>query len=131
MTVLLVALASGCEKSGGASPGAGGDRPPAAQAHEDRPGPARVAGAKPAPNQVTIDNFTFDPPALAVAPGTEVTWVNHDDVPHTATSTAKPRAFDSKTLDTDQKFSHVFTAPGTYEYFCAVHPHMVGRIIVK
>jgi plastocyanin len=52
-------------------------------------------------------------------------------MPHTATSTKKPRLFDSGTLDTDDKFSRVFTAPGTYEYFCAVHPHMTGQIIVK
>src|SRR5205807_621957 len=65
--------------------------------------PAAVA------NQVVIDNFTFDPPMLTVPAGTTVTWVNHDDVPHTATSTAKPKSFESGTLDTDNKFSHVFT----------------------
>jgi plastocyanin len=81
--------------------------------------------------EVRIDNFTFDPPQLTVSAGTKVTWINHDDVPHTATSTAKPKAFDSGTLDTDEKFSFVFTAPGTYKYFCAVHPRMIGQIIVK
>jgi plastocyanin len=86
---------------------------------------------RPAANQVVIDNFTFDPPHLTVTVGAKVTWVNHDDVPHTATSTQKPRAFDSRTLDTDQQFSHVFTKPGIYKYFCAVHPHMTGEIIVK
>jgi plastocyanin len=83
------------------------------------------------PNQVTIDNFRFSPSELTVAVGTKVTWVNHDDVPHTATSTTKPRTIDSGTLDTDDKFSKVFTTPGTYEYFCAVHPHMKGQIVVK
>jgi plastocyanin len=83
------------------------------------------------PNQIAIDNFRFSPRELTVTVGTKVTWVNNDDVPHTATSTAKPRSFDSHTLDTDGKFSHVFTTPGTYDYFCAVHPHMTGRIIVK
>ena len=78
-----------------------------------------------------IDNFTFSPAEVTVTPGTKVTWVNHDDVPHTATSTAKPRAFNSGTLDTEGMFSHVFTQPGTYEYFCAVHPHMKGRVTVK
>ncbi len=99
-------------------------------AHAARPGkPAAEPPAK--ANTVVIDNFTFDPPVLTVAAGTEVVWVNHDDVPHTATSTVKPRAFDSGALDTDQTFSHVFSAPGEYEYFCAVHPHMTGRVIVK
>jgi plastocyanin len=81
--------------------------------------------------QVVIDNFAFRPATLTIEAGTKVTWVNRDDVPHTATSTQKPRAFHSGTLDTDDKFEHVFNAPGTYEYFCAVHPHMTGKIIVK
>ena len=81
--------------------------------------------------QVTIDNFRFSPAELTVTAGTKVTWVNRDDVPHTATSTARPRLFDSGTLDTDGQFTHVFTAPGTYDYFCAVHPHMTGQVIVK
>jgi plastocyanin len=88
----------------------------------DRPTPAA---------KIVIDNFTFDPPVLTISAGTEVTWLNRDDVPHTATSTAKPKAFDSGPLDTDQTFSHVFSRPGEYEYFCAVHPKMTGRVIVK
>jgi plastocyanin len=80
---------------------------------------------------VVIDNFTFDPPQLTISPGTTVTWINRDDVPHTATSTAKPKLFDSGPLDTDDKYSHVFRNSGTYEYFCAVHPRMTAQIIVK
>ena len=90
-----------------------------------------IAREKPAPNEITIDNFSFLPQTLTVPVGTKVTWINHDDVPHTATSSVKPRAFDSGTLDTDQKFSFVFTTPGTYDYFCAVHPKMTAQIIVK
>jgi plastocyanin len=93
--------------------------------------PARSEKTKRASTEVVIDNFTFDPPKLTIAAGTKVTWVNHDDVPHTATSSVKPRAFDSGTLDTDQKFSFVFSTPGTYDYFCAVHPKMTAQIIVK
>jgi carbon storage regulator CsrA len=95
--------------------------------------PAKTAKAAPAaePNQVEIDNFAFSPRQLTVTVGTKVSWVNRDDVPHTATSTSKPRAFHSGTLDTDDTFSHVFQTPGTYEYFCAVHPNMTGKIIVK
>jgi plastocyanin len=80
---------------------------------------------------VSIDNFTFTPQSLTVSPGSKVTWVNHDDVPHTATASDKPRAFDSGALDTDQQYSHTFDKPGVYPYFCAVHPHMTGTIIVK
>jgi amicyanin len=94
---------------------------------------AKPTATKPAPaeQKIHIDNFTFDPAEVTVAVGTKVTWVNRDDVPHTATSTAKPKVFDSKTLDTDQTFSFVFDKAGTYEYFCAVHPKMTGKVIVK
>jgi plastocyanin len=96
---------------------------------------APMAAAEPQPHagakQVVIDNFTFEPPILTVPAGTKVTWVNHDDVPHTVTSTEKPKQFGSGTLDTDGQFSHVFTNAGNYEYFCAIHPKMTGRIIVK
>jgi amicyanin len=81
--------------------------------------------------RVVIDNFTFDPPQLTVPVGTKVTWTNRDDVPHTVTSSTRPRFLDSPTLDTDAAFSQVFMAPGTYDYYCTVHPKMTGQIIVK
>jgi plastocyanin len=115
--ILLGLLAAGC---GGNSTGTTPDDETAAPAAETA-----------AVREVTIDNFSFDPPELTVSPGTKVTWINRDDVPHTVTSTAKPKRFNSGTLDTDQRFSHVFTDPGTYEYFCAVHPKMTARVIVK
>jgi plastocyanin len=79
--------------------------------------------------EVTIDNFSFTPPTITITAGTTVTWINHDDVPHTVT--ANDKQFASKALDTDDRFSHAFATPGTYPYFCAVHPHMTGKIIVK
>jgi plastocyanin len=93
--------------------------------------PKTIGESAQQPNQVVIDNFAFKPATLTVTVGTRVTWLNRDDVPHTATSTTKPRHFDSGTLDTDDSFPYVFTKPGTYKYFCAVHPHMTGQIIVK
>jgi amicyanin len=79
--------------------------------------------------EVKIDNFTFNPPRLTVKAGTTVTWENEDDIPHTATATKMQ--FKSKVLDTGQTFSFTFTTPGTYEYFCALHPHMTGTIVVE
>ncbi len=79
--------------------------------------------------QVAIDNFSFAPSPLAIPVGTQVTWVNHDDVPHTVVSTEN--RFASRALDTDETFSFRFTAPGTYPYFCSVHPHMTGKVIVS
>ena len=79
--------------------------------------------------EVKIDNFTFNPQQITVKAGTTVTWVNHDDIPHTATS--KTGVFKSKALDTDDKFSFTFATPGSYPYFCALHPHMTGTIVVE
>jgi plastocyanin len=80
-------------------------------------------------NVITIDNFTFGPKELTVPAGTTVQWVNHDDIPHTVVE--KNLSFRSKALDTDNTFSHTFASAGTFEYFCGLHPHMVGKIIVK
>jgi len=80
---------------------------------------------------VEIDNFNFKPRELTVKVGATVTWANHDDVPHTATGKGKSPAFDSKMLDTDDKFSFTFKKAGTYAYYCKVHPHMTATIVVK
>jgi len=78
---------------------------------------------------VKIENFTFAPQRVTVKAGTTVTWTNEDDIPHALASTTK--AFRSKVLDTDDKFSFKFTTAGTYEYFCSLHPHMTGTIVVE
>jgi plastocyanin len=80
---------------------------------------------------VNIDNFTFTPAQITVAAGTKVTWSNRDDIPHTVTDASNPRAFKSPPLDTGDAFSHVFSTPGTYRYFCSLHPHMQGVVLVK
>jgi len=79
--------------------------------------------------QVKIANFTFEPPVLTVKVGTTVIWVNDDDIPHLVSE--KDGKFRSSALDTDEKFSQTFKTPGTVEYFCAVHPHMTGKIVVE
>ena len=81
------------------------------------------------PNQVVVENFSFQPGTLTIKAGTTVTWVNHDDEPHTVNENNK--TFKSGTLDTDAKFSYKFTSPGSYNYFCSLHPRMTGQIIVK
>ena len=90
---------------------------------------AASVAAQDATNVVTIDNFTFTPPELTVAVGTTVKWVNHDDIPHVVVN--KDKAFRSKALDTDDSFSYTFASAGTFDYFCALHPPMVGKVIVK
>ncbi|HEY1921786.1 MAG TPA: cupredoxin family copper-binding protein [Tepidisphaeraceae bacterium] len=106
---LLTAISS-------ADPDGGANKPPAAT----RP-TATVA----------INDFNFEPRELTITAGATVTWVNHDDVPHTATGVGDSPAFDSKALDTDDKFSFTFKQPGMYPYYCKVHTHMTGTIIVK
>ena len=78
---------------------------------------------------ITIDNFTFQAPALTVAAGTTVTWTNNDDIPHTVR--AVDGSFHSKALDSADSYSFTFTKPGVYSYFCTLHPKMVGKVIVK
>ena len=71
-----------------------------------------VSPVSAAETEVKIDNFTFNPQQITVKAGDTVTWVNHDDIPHTVTS--KTMAFRSKAMDTDDKFSFTFATPGKY-----------------
>jgi plastocyanin len=88
-----------------------------------------AVAAQDASDVITIDNFTFTPKEFTVAVGTTVKWVNHDDIPHTVVE--KKTTFRSKALDTDDSYSFTFTSAGTFDYFCGLHPHMVGQVIVK
>jgi plastocyanin len=90
---------------------------------------AQDATKKDAGNEITIDNFTFSPKDLTIAVGTTVKWVNHDDIPHTVVE--KKTTFRSKALDTDDSYSFTFASAGEFDYFCGLHPHMVGKVIVK
>ena len=90
----------------------------------------RQAAAVPARVEVKIDNFAFTPAEITVAAGTTVQWVNRDDIPPTVVSEDKT-TFKSKALDTDDTFSYTFTKPGTYNYFCSVHPKMTAKVVVR
>jgi len=78
---------------------------------------------------VKIDNFSFSPATITVAAGTTVRWTNRDDIPHTVV--ADDKTFKSKVLDTDEQFTYTFTKPGTYSYFCSIHPKMTGKVVVQ
>jgi len=80
---------------------------------------------------VVIDDFRFGPAVLTVAVGTKVTWTNDDSDPHTVTSAAEPKVIKSPPLDTGDSFAFTFDKPGTYRYFCSIHPHMQGTIVVQ
>jgi len=81
-----------------------------------------------AESEVVIDNFTFTPGELKVKEGTTVIFRNRDDIPHTIANT--DGEFHSAALDTDETFSFTFTKPGVYNYFCSLHPRMMGRVVV-
>jgi plastocyanin len=94
-------------------------------------GAKRLAAAPPAASetQVKIDNFTFAPASITVPVGTSIRWTNRDDIPHMVVSDDK--SFKSNVLDTNEEFSFTFTKPGTYSYFCSIHPKMTGKVIVQ
>jgi plastocyanin len=91
--------------------------------------PLAIGRARAVDATVKITDFAFSPLALTVSAGTTVTWTNEDDAPHTVDATT--RAFKSGVLDTDQRFAFTFMTPGTFKYFCALHPHMTGTIVVE
>jgi plastocyanin len=99
-------------------------RPAAAAAQPAQAQPAAAAQA------VAIANFTFTPQTLTVRAGTTVTWTNKDDIPH-GIAWADNAFARSKPLDTDDSYSLTLTTPGTYKYFCYIHPHMTGLIVVE
>jgi plastocyanin len=78
---------------------------------------------------VKIDNFSFSPATITVPAGTTVRWTNRDDIPHTVVSDDK--VFKSKALDTDEDFTYTFSKPGTYSYFCSIHPKMTAKVVVQ
>lgn len=80
--------------------------------------------------QVAIHDFAFEPKSITVPAGTTVVWTNKDEEPHTVTS-AGTGFTSSKALDTDDTYKATFSTPGTYTYYCSIHPHMVGTIIVQ
>jgi plastocyanin len=85
--------------------------------------------AVPPPAAVQIGNFTFKAPVTTVKTGTTVTWTNGDDIPHTVVS--QDGIFKSKVLDSGDHFSFTFAKTGQFGYFCSLHPHMTGTIVVK
>ena len=92
---------------------------------------ASAPGAFAAEAKVTIDNFTFWPAQITVPAGTRVLWTNRDDIPHTVAESGNPRELKSRPLDTGDSFSFVFNRAGVYHYFCSIHPHMQGTVIVQ
>lgn len=82
-----------------------------------------------AATEIRIDNFSFTPASITIPVGTEVHWKNNDDIPHTVVS--NDHTIKSKVMDTGDDFSYTFAKPGTYNYFCSIHPKMTAKVIVQ
>ena len=87
-----------------------------------------AALAQPGEIQVTINDFTFKPATMTVRAGTRIVWRNDDDIPHSLVDTQGK--FHSRALDTADMFGFTFDQVGTFEYFCGLHPHMTGKVVV-
>ena len=87
-----------------------------------------AALAEPGETRIAIDNFTFKPATITVSRGTRIVWENDDDIPHSLVETQGK--FHSPALDTEDKFGFTFNQAGTIEYFCGLHPHMTGKVVV-
>ena len=85
--------------------------------------------AAPPAVRIAIFNYKFDPATVTVPAGTTVTWTNHDDIPHTVASSNKSFK-GSGGLDTGDSYSYTFDRPGTYKYYCTLHPFMTGTVVV-
>jgi plastocyanin len=81
-------------------------------------------------NRIEIKDFAFNPQTITVKSGEKITWINRDEEPHTIVSVEK-QFKKSSALDTDQEFTITAGVPGTYTYFCSVHPKMTGTIVVE
>ncbi len=77
---------------------------------------------------VSINNFTFNPASITIKTGTTVTWTNEDSAPHIVTSDGN---FDSSALSKGETFNYTFNTAGTFNYICSLHPSMKGKIIVE
>ncbi|MFA5872074.1 MAG: cupredoxin family copper-binding protein [Parcubacteria group bacterium] len=78
---------------------------------------------------VTIQNFTFSPASLTIKKGETVTWTNEDSVPHQIASDSG--AFQGNSMGKGQSYSFTFNTTGEFDYHCAIHPSMKGKIIVQ
>ncbi|QWF78861.1 cupredoxin domain-containing protein [Amycolatopsis sp. CA-230715] len=92
--------------------------------------PLGATPAKAATFQVMMQGYAFSPAALTVHVGDTVTWMQHDEAPHDATTTSAPASFRSPSLSSGQSWSYTFRTPGTYSYYCSVHPDMRATVTV-
>ncbi|MDF3149288.1 MULTISPECIES: plastocyanin/azurin family copper-binding protein [unclassified Streptomyces] len=90
-----------------------------------------VGRASAATYRVAMSGYAFSPTTLTITAGSTVTWTNQDTAPHDVKTTSAPAAFHSPMLNKGGSWSFTFNTPGTYAYYCTVHPNMTARIVVQ
>ena len=96
---------------------------------EDKVLPEKILTTKQLHTAVIIENHKFNPHEITVAKGQSVIWTNKDSVPHTVTFNTGD--ITSKELSPSDQFEYTFATEGTFPYFCKIHPHMHGAVVVK
>jgi plastocyanin len=128
MAFVLAACGSG-DDSGTVDSGGGGAGTTATAPSSDSSGNAPApSGEAVRSEKVEIVNFAYDPDPATIQAGGKVTWINRDSAPHTAT--ADDGSFDTGTIEQGKLKSESFKQPGTYTYYCTVHPSMHGTVEV-
>lgn len=136
IAVLLMGSALGLAACGGGEDEpapAAASTPAATETPAETPAAPKAKKAKPKPPaaaSVAIQGFAFAPKAIEAKVGQKITWTNDDAAPHTVTAKTGGEV-DSGTLAQGASFSFTPTKAGTIEYFCAIHPSMVGTIDVS
>ena len=141
---LLLVLVLGLSACGGGDDGATTETVPTEQGNAGAApesetggegGESEAGASEPAPSgeaqraeKVEIVEFTYDPDPVIVQAGGKVIWQNEDTAPHTAT--ADDGSFDTGTLEKGKLKSETFKEPGTFPYFCQIHPTMHGTVEV-
>jgi plastocyanin len=141
LAAAMVALSLGlvaCGGSGSDSSSPEGETTPSGQAPEGGETQSQSeepAESEPAPSgeaakaeKVQIVEFSYEPDPVVVQVGGKVTWQNEDTAPHTAT--ADDGSFDTGIIEKGKLGSATFKEPGTFTYFCEVHPTMHGTVEV-
>lgn len=97
---------------------------------ESSPAETEVAGGGKLERSVKVNiaDFAYEPDPVRIQTGGKVIWQNVDPAPHTAT--ADDGSFDTGTIEQGKLKSETFKEPGTYTYFCEVHPTMHGTVEV-
>ncbi|MFC1988507.1 cupredoxin domain-containing protein [Chloroflexota bacterium] len=123
--IFTVAVAVSCQSQTPAPvpPVPGDSLPPAPATGEPEPpaGPAQI--------EVSIESSAFNPASLNIPVGTTIVWYNNDSDTHTVT--ARNNFFDSRNLAPGDTFEYTFPLPGAFEYYCAAHPSVIGKITIE